>query len=76
MENNFPEYILKKYIGKDVSIFVRYGFKKKIEESQSYEGKLINVGKKGIIIEREIDSVTVHDFFPWHNIDAIRHRKV
>ena len=68
---------LKKLIGKNVSVFVRYGFKKKIDETQSYHGQLLSVEKHGIMLERQIGDaadVTVNDFFPWHNIDAIRYR--
>jgi hypothetical protein len=58
-------------------VFVRYGFKKKVEETQTYEGKLINIDKLGVMLERKIGDVNdiiVNDFFPWHNIDAIRYR--
>jgi len=71
-ENN-----LKKLKGKEVSVFVRYGFKKKVDEIQSYQGKLISVDEYGVILERklvDIDDKLVNDFFPWHNIDAIRYR--
>ena len=73
MDNN----VLKKLIGSNVSVFVRYGFKKKVEETQSYQGVLKSVDNFGVMIERKIsdtDSSMVNDFFPWHNIDAIRHR--
>ena len=68
---------LTKFKGKDVTILVRYGFKKKVEETQSYEGKLISIDKLGVILERKIGDagdIKVNDFFPWHNIDAIRNR--
>jgi len=68
---------MKDFIGKTVSVFVRYGFKKKIEETQSYQGILFDVGALGIILERKLgdsDGTIVNDFFPWHNIDAIRYR--
>ena len=70
---------LNKLYGKEVSVFVRYGFKKKIEETQSYQGILNEVGARGIILERKLidtdtDGTVVKDFFPWHNIDAIRYR--
>jgi len=68
---------LLKFKGKHVVVLVRYGFKKKTEETQSYEGKLINIDKLGILLEREIgdaSDIKVNDFFPWHNIDAIRYR--
>ena len=68
---------LLKFKGKEVIVLVRYGFKKKTEETQSYEGKLINIDKLGIILERKIgdaSDIKVKDFFPWHNIDAIRYR--
>jgi hypothetical protein len=68
---------LKEFIGKQVSILVRYGFKKKVDETQSYVGKLISVGQFGVIIERETEDTptcVVNEFFPWHNIDAIRFR--
>jgi len=68
---------LKNFIDKDVVVFVRYGFKKKVEETQSYEGKLISFDKLGIILDRKIgdaNDIIVNDFFPWHNIDAIRYR--
>ena len=68
---------IEDFIDKKVQIFVRYGFKKKIDEIQSYHGKLINVNKYGVILERNIvdsGSALVNDFFPWHNIDVIRYR--
>jgi hypothetical protein len=68
---------LSKFRGKNVMVFVRYGFKKKVEETQTYEGKLINIDKLGVMLERKIGDVNdiiVNDFFPWHNIDAIRYR--
>jgi len=68
---------ITRFKGKNVSILVRYSFKKKVEETQTYDGKIISIDKLGIIIERKIgDSadIIVHDFFPWHNIDAIRYR--
>jgi len=69
---------LEKSIGKEISVYVRYGFKKKIEETQSYNGILISVDQLGIIIERKIGDKgenIFNDFFPWHNIDAIRYNK-
>jgi len=68
---------LKKYLGKNVVVLVRYGFKKKIEETQSYDGKLISINNQGVMLERKIgdaNDITVIDFFTWHNIDAIRYR--
>ena len=68
---------LSKFKGRDVVVLVRYGFKKKTEETQSYEGKLICIDDLGIILERKIgdtSEIFVHDFFTWHNIDAIRYR--
>jgi len=68
---------LTNFIGENVVVFVRYGFKKKVEETQSYEGKLISIDKLGIILERKIgdlNDIMVNDFFPMHNIDAIRFR--
>jgi len=68
---------LKNFIGKDVVVFVRYGFKKKVEETQSYEGKLISIDELGIILDRKVgdsNNILVNDFFPWHNIDVIRYR--
>jgi len=68
---------LIKFKGKDVTVLVRYGFKKKTEETQIYEGKLISIDKLGIVLERRIgdmSEIVVNDFFPWHNIDAIRYR--
>ncbi len=68
---------LTKFIDKNVVVLVRYGFKKKVEETQSYEGKLIGIDKLGVILERKIGEakdIIVNDFFPWHNIDAIRYR--
>ena len=68
---------LMNFKGKEVVILVRYGFKKKTEETQIYEGKLISIDKLGITLERKIGDraeVFVNDFFPWHNIDAIRCR--
>lgn len=73
MENNS----LIKFKGKNVVVFVRYGFKKKTEETQSYEGKLVCIDKFGIMLERRIGEGAksiVNDFFPWHNIDVIRYR--
>jgi hypothetical protein len=70
---------LDKIIGEEISVYVRYGFKKKVEETQCYNGILINVDQLGIIVERKIGEKlesTINDFFPWHNIDAIRYTKV
>lgn len=69
---------LTKFIGKKVVVLVRYGFKKKTEETQSYEGKLISIDKLGVMLERKIgdaNDIIVNDFFPWHNIDAVRYRE-
>ena len=71
------DYDLKKLLEKEVSVFVRYGFKKKVDEIQSYQGKLMSVDRIGIMLERKIgetEDFTVYDYFPWHNIDAIRYR--
>ncbi len=71
------KYELNKLYGKEVSVFVRYGFKKKVDEIQSYQVKLISVDTLGIILERKTldpENITFNDFFPWHNIDAIRYR--
>jgi len=68
---------LTNFIGKKVVVLVRYGFKKKVEETQSYEGKLISIDELGIMVERKIGDakdIIVNDFFTWHNIDAIRFR--
>ena len=68
---------LEKLRGKQVTVFVRYGFKKKVDETQSYIGELINFGEHGVTIERkitELDDLPVNDFFPWHNIIAMRFR--
>ena len=68
---------LTNFIGKNVVVLVRYGFKKKVEETQTYEGKLINIDKLGVMLERKIgdaNDIIVNDFFPWHNIYAIRYR--
>ena len=68
---------LTNFIDKNVVVLVRYGFKKKVEETQSYEGKLISIDKLGIMLERNIgdaNEIIVYDFFTWHNIDAIRYR--
>ena len=68
---------LSKFKGKDVVVLVRYGFKKKTEETQSYEGKLISIDDMGIILERKIgdtSDIVVNDFFTWHNIYVIRYR--
>jgi len=68
---------MKDFIGKTVSVFVRYGFKRKTGETQSYQGILCYVGSRGIILERKLsdsDGTIVNDFFPWHNIDAMRYR--
>lgn len=69
---------LTKFIGKNVVVLVRYGFKKKTEETQVYEGKLTSVDKIGIMLKRktgDAGDIIVNDFFPWHNIDAIRYRQ-
>ena len=69
---------LIKYIGRSANVYVRYGFRKKTEEVQNYQGKLIKIDNRGIIIERttsDVEDQLVHDFFSWHNIDAIRFRK-
>jgi len=68
---------LNKFQDKNVVVLVRYGFKKKTEETQSYEGRVILINDIGIILERrigDVDDIIVNDFFPWHNIDAIRYR--
>jgi hypothetical protein len=68
---------LTKFIGKNVIVLVRYGFKKKVEETQTYEGKLIAIDKLGVLLERKIgdaNNIIVNDFFPWYNVDAIRYR--
>lgn len=39
--------------------------------------KLISIDKLGVMLERKIgdaEDINVNDFFPWHNIDAIRYR--
>ena len=66
--------ILEMYMNKNVTIFVRYGFKKRIEETQSYQGKFICFDDFGLILERDLPGSDdkVHDFFPWHNIDCVR----
>ena len=64
------------FIGKEVSIYVRYGFKKQTGETQSYKGFLLNADKYGVILGRKIGDnldIAINDFFPWHNIDAIRY---
>ena len=64
--------------GEKVIVFVRYGFKKKTEETQSYRGILINSDNIGIILQRSLEENQGDmeiDFFPWHNIDAIKFRK-
>jgi len=61
--------------GERVIVFVRYGFKKKTEETQSYKGMLINSDAIGIMLQRSLDENKDDneiDFFPWHNIDAIK----
>ena len=61
--------------GKSATIFVRYGFKKKTGETQSYQGTIIDSDDLGILFERLLENeqnVTEIVFFPWHNIDAIR----
>jgi len=66
---------LKDFIGKEISVYVRYGFKKKTEETHSYKGNLTNIDKYGVILERKIgenQKVRAKDFFPWNNIDLIR----
>jgi len=73
-ENN-----LEKFIKKQVSVYVRYGFKKKVGETHSYNGILMGFDELGIIINRKIGeqlNTEVNDFFPWHNIDAIRCNKL
>jgi hypothetical protein len=42
--------ILQDYVGKYITIFVRYGFRKKVEENQNYQVKLINYDNFGILI--------------------------
>ena len=66
--------MLNMYIGKEITLFVRYGFKKRIEETQSYKGIFIHYDHYGMIIERNLreNEGKVHDFFPWHNIDCVR----
>jgi hypothetical protein len=64
--------------GEPVIVFVRYGFKKKTEETQSYNGILINSDSIGILLQRPLENeknTFEIIFFPWHNIDAIRFRK-
>ena len=66
---------LEEFIEKEVSVYVRYEFKKQTGESQSYKGFLISVDRLGVILGRKIgenQDIKVNDFFPWHNIDAIR----
>ena len=61
--------------GEPVIVFVRYGFKKKTEETQSYNGILINSDDIGILLQRPLENEKNSSeivFFPWHNIDAIR----
>jgi len=68
---------LNKFKAKEVILLVRYGFKKKTEETQIYDGKLISIDKLGVVLDRRIgdkSEIVVNDFFPWHNIDAIRYR--
>ena len=68
---------LEDFIEKEVSVYVRYGFKKQTEETQSYKGILKSIDKYGVILERKTGEkfdVDINDFFPWHNIDAIRCR--
>ena len=68
---------LANFLDKNVVVLVRYGFKKKVEETQSYEGKLISIDKLGVMLERNIgdtNEIIVYDYFTWHNIDAIRYR--
>lgn len=65
---------LLKFKGKEVSVLVWYGFKKKTKETQSYGGKLISNNKLGIVLEWKIgytSDIVVNDFFPWYNIYAI-----
>jgi len=67
---------IKDFLEKEISIYVRYGFKKQTEETQSYSGILKYVNDLGIILERKIGEnldIKANDFFPWHNIDAIRY---
>jgi len=57
---------LTKFIDKNVVVLVRYRFKKKVEETQSFEGKLINIDRLGSILERKIgdtEDIIVNDFF-------------
>lgn len=66
---------LKDFLEKEVSVYVRFGFKKHTEETQSYTGILKNIDKQGIILDRKTGEnldIKVLDFFPWHNIDALR----
>jgi ribosome maturation factor RimP len=58
---------LNTLIGKQVTIFVRYGFKKKVDETQSYRGKLLSVVKNEVMVEILIsdgENIVVNDFFP------------
>jgi len=70
------KYNLKNFIGNEVSVYVRYGFKKQTGETQNYKGILKNVDEYGVSLDRKIGEnfdINTIDFFPWHNIDAIRY---
>lgn len=57
---------LTKFIGKNVVVLIRYGFKKKVEETQSYDEKLISIDELGVMLERKIgdaNDINVNDFF-------------
>ena len=66
---------LKDFLEKEVTVYVRFGFKKHTDETQSYTGILKDIEKRGIILDRKTGEnldIKVLDFFPWHNIDVIR----
>ena len=61
-------------IDKIIVVFVRYGFKKKIEETQNYHGKLLSYDELGVMLalDTKDKNENIQVFFPWHNIDGIR----
>lgn len=75
MSSESNEYnTLKDAVNRNIIVFVRYGFKKRIEETQNYQGKLLSYDDFGIMLK--VDTKAENEpflvFFPWHNIDGIR----
>ncbi len=65
---------LKDAINRNIIVFVRYGFKKRIEETQHYQGKLLSFDEFGLMLKADTKGEYKNFlvFFPWHNIDGIR----